>query len=50
MQEKGMLVEVGTYCPNKECDSYGKLGQGNIVRYGKSRQGRQRYKCKVCKK
>ncbi len=50
MQEKGMLAQVGTYCPNKECDSYGKVGQGNIVRYGKSRQGRQRYKCKGCKK
>mgnify|MGYP000311220588 CR=1 FL=1 len=50
MEQKGRLAQVGSYCPNKECDSYGKQGQGNITRYGKSRQGRQRYKCKVCKK
>jgi transposase-like protein len=50
MQAQGMLAQVGTYCPNKECDRYGKVGQGNMVRYGKSRQGRQRYQCKVCKK
>ena len=50
MQRKGMLARVGTYCPNKGCSSYGQIGQGNIVHYGKSRQGRQRYLCKVCKK
>ena len=50
MNSQGMLAQAGSFCPNKACRSYGKVGQGNIVRYGKSRQGRQRYQCKSCKK
>lgn len=50
MKKQGMLVQVGSYCPNKECREYGKVGRGNIVKYGKSQQGRQRYQCRLCKK
>ena len=44
-----MLATAGSFCPNRECSQYGKVGQGNMVGYGKSRQGRQRYQCRVCK-
>jgi transposase-like protein len=50
MKKEGMLAQVGSYCPNKGCSAYGKVGAGNIVKYGKSQQGRQRYQCRVCKK
>ena len=46
-------AQVGEFCPNESCPDYGKLqsdqSQPNIIKHGKSRQGRQRYKCKTCK-
>jgi transposase-like protein len=48
--KKGVLAQAGSYCPNKDCSEYGKIEAGNIVKYGKSPQGRQRYQCRVCKK
>jgi transposase-like protein len=50
MGKGGMLAQAGTFCPNKGCSQYGKVGAGNILKYGKSPQGRQRYQCRVCKK
>ena len=50
MKKQGMLAEAGSYCPNKDCSAYGKVKAGNIIKYGKSPQGRQRYQCKVCQK
>ncbi len=35
------------FCPNKECQSRGQIGQGNIVGHGNKRP---RYKCKTCGK
>ena len=38
------------YCPNKECEDYGKKGQGNIVRY--DTYGKHKTKllrCRTCK-
>ncbi len=35
------------FCPNKECQSRGQVGQGNIVGHGSKRP---RYKCKTCGK
>lgn len=40
---------VGDFCPNPECDNYGDLEAKVIIRYGKTRDGRQRYQCKTCK-
>lgn len=46
------LGQAGDFCPNKECPDYGKLQskqtKGNITKYGKTKQGQQRYKCKSC--
>ena len=50
MQKQGMLAQVGTYCLNKGCNHYNRVNAGNVVRYGKDKQGRQRYQCKLCKK
>lgn len=50
MGKRGMLAVGGTFCPNADCSSYQQVGSGNIIGYGKSRQGRQRYQCTVCKR
>jgi transposase-like protein len=50
MGREGMLAQAGTFCPNKGCSHYGKVGEGNIIRYGKTGQGRQRYQCRECKR
>jgi transposase-like protein len=45
------LARPGDFCPNSECDDYGKLqseDQTNIIKFGKTKAGRQRYKCKMC--
>lgn len=45
------FAQVGDFCPNEACADYGKRqakGQKNIVKSGKSKAGRQRYKCKSC--
>ena len=46
------MAHVGDYCPNADCQDYGKLqnaGQQNIIKFGKTQKGRQRYRCKTCK-
>ena len=43
------LVTVGSFCPNKQCSDYGETACGNIIRYGKTTEGRQRFQCKTCK-
>jgi transposase-like protein len=45
------LAQVGDFCPNKVCPDYGKLPsdrQGKIIKFGRTKAGRQRYKCKTC--
>ena len=44
------LASVGDFCPNPECEAYGAVEAKTIIRYGKTRDGRQRYQCKSCKK
>jgi len=44
------LVAAGSCCPNESCEQYGKVDAGNIIRYGKSGEGRQRFQCKTCGK
>lgn len=44
--------KVGDFCPYESCPDYGKLQnraeKPNIIKYGKTKAGRQRYKCKTC--
>lgn len=45
------LDRVGTFCPYEECPDNGNVQteeQKNIIRYGKNKTGRQRFKCKTC--
>lgn len=44
------LASVGDFCPNPECDDYGDVEAPVIIRYGKTRDGLQRYQCKSCQK
>jgi len=45
------FAQVGDFCPNEVCTDYGKpqsKSQKNIVKFGKTKAGRQRYKCNSC--
>jgi transposase-like protein len=45
------FAQVGDFCPNETCADYGRRQsdqQHNIVKFGKTKAGRQRYKCKTC--
>lgn len=45
------LAQVGDFCPSEICPDYGKLQsdqQHNIIRFGKTKAGRQRYRCHTC--
>jgi transposase-like protein len=44
------LVPVGTFCPYAECADYGQVGKGNVIQYGKSKQGQQRFQCRRCQR
>ena len=44
------LVDVGDFCPNPACPVYGDPEAKTVTRHGKTRQGRQRFRCKVCHK
>lgn len=44
-------AQVGDFCPNTGCDDHGKQQderQKNIIKFGKTKAGRQRFKCKSC--
>ena len=38
------------FCSNEECPDYRIIGSGNVIRMGKDRNGRQKYRCTACKK
>jgi len=45
------FAQVGDFCPDETCPDYGKRQsdwQHNIIKYGKTKTGRQRYKCQTC--
>lgn len=42
------LASVGDFCPNRECIHYGDTEASVIMRYGKTKDGRQRFQCKTC--
>ena len=44
------LASVGDFCPNPDCEYCGDVEANVIIRYGKTRDGCQRYQCKSCKK
>lgn len=45
------FARVGDFCPNESCVEYGKLQiESNIRKFGKTKNGTQRYQCKSCSK
>lgn len=44
------LAEVGEFCPNPECEQYGKREGSHLIRFGRTAKGTQRYRCQVCGK
>ena len=40
--------KLDVLCPNPSCKYHNKLGLKNIIRYGKQRNGTQKYKCTTC--
>jgi transposase-like protein len=44
------LVAPSSFCWNTSCPNYGKVNLGNIVKFGRTEKGTQRYQCKTCKK
>lgn len=48
---RSKYAQVGDFCPSKSCPDHGKLQsdhQQNIIRFGKTKAGRQRFRCKTC--
>lgn len=45
---KQELAEVGAFCPNESCECYGDVGHAQIIRFGQTRKGTQRFRCQVC--
>lgn len=45
------LAQVGDFCPNSKCADHGKrqgTDQTNVIKFGKTKAGRQRFRCKTC--
>jgi transposase-like protein len=42
------LASAGTFCPKEGCHHYAEVDEANIIKFGKSKQGVQRYRCKSC--
>ena len=45
------FAQVGDFCPDEACPDYGKPQsdqQKNIIKFGRTKAGRQRYRCKTC--
>ena len=44
------IAEIGTFCLNEACKDYKKVMPDNVIKYGQTEKGVQRYLCKTCKK
>jgi len=45
------LVQPGDFCPHPDCTDYGKPQTAtarNIIKFGRARNGQQRYQCRSC--
>jgi transposase-like protein len=45
------VTQIGAFCPNPACADYGQVQtdhQANIIRFGLTKAGHQRYQCKTC--
>lgn len=44
------ITTIGSFCLNEACEEYQKINPGNVMRYGHTERGVQRYRCKTCRK
>jgi len=44
------LAAVGEFCLNEGCDSFGKVEKAQIIRFGRTKKGTQRFRCLRCGK
>lgn len=44
------LLTSGAFCWNPACPDYAQIGKHNIIKFGLTRRGVQRYRCTTCKK
>lgn len=49
MENQPVFATAGEFCPNPSCSHYKVLPADQLIKYGRSRQGRQRYRCKACR-
>ena len=42
--------KLDVVCPNSDCRCYGKYNLKNVIRFGKQKNGTQRYRCIDCKR
>lgn len=42
------LAEVGECCLNENCDGYGAVKNAQIIWFGRTRKGTQRFRCQRC--
>ena len=45
-----IVVSPSSFCWNQECNDYGKVNYGNIIKFGRTAKGTQRYRCITCGK
>lgn len=48
MKAATTILQAGECCLNAECQDYGEKGLGNLIKFGTTKQGQQRYRCKRC--
>ena len=48
--EQDRLVSSNWFCWNEDCPDYGKVDHGNIIKFGRTKKGTQRYQCTSCEK
>ena len=48
--ENRQIATIGSCCPNEACEDYNKIKNKNMMKYGKTEKGVQRYRCKIGKK
>ena len=44
------FASSGSFCWNPACPEYAQLGKHNIIKFGRTKRGIQRFRCTTCKK
>lgn len=42
------FARVGDFCPNPRCPDFERVQSANIIKFGRTQAGRQRYRCHRC--